>query len=69
MLKNHQSMRDIRRRCTAAKEELSANLHTRLRLVGMESEYYFFQLLVITVPADGPPPLGAGTSWTKCKKK
>ena len=33
MLKNHQSLRDIKRRCTAAKEELSANLHTRLRLV------------------------------------
>ncbi len=31
MLKNHQSLRDIKRRCTAAKEELSANLHTRLR--------------------------------------
>ena len=33
MLKNHQSLRDIKRRCTAAKEELSANLHTRLRYV------------------------------------
>ncbi len=33
MLKNHQSLRDIKRRCTLAKEELSANLHTRLRSV------------------------------------
>ena len=33
MLKNHQSMRDIKRRCTLAKEELSVNLHTRLRSV------------------------------------
>lgn len=33
MLKNHQNMQDIRNRCTAAKEELSANLHTRLRWV------------------------------------
>ena len=31
MLKNHKSLHDIRRRCTLAKEELSANLHTRLR--------------------------------------
>ena len=31
MLKNHNNLRDIRRRCTAAKEELSVNLHTRLR--------------------------------------
>ncbi|XP_067001491.2 RB1-inducible coiled-coil protein 1 isoform X3 [Anabrus simplex] len=33
MLKNHHQLRDIRRRCTRAKEELSTNLHTRLRWV------------------------------------
>ncbi|ELU18827.1 hypothetical protein CAPTEDRAFT_226747 [Capitella teleta] len=33
ILKNYQSMQDIRNRCMAAKEELSINLHTRLRWV------------------------------------
>ena len=33
MLKNHQSLQDIHRRCAAAKDELSANLHARLRSV------------------------------------
>lgn len=33
MLSNHRKLRDIKRKCTAAKEELSANLHTRLRWV------------------------------------
>lgn len=33
MLKNHQQLRDIRRRCMLAKEELSVNLHARLRWV------------------------------------
>ncbi|XP_070556941.1 RB1-inducible coiled-coil protein 1-like [Ptychodera flava] len=33
MLKNHSQLRDIRRRCTLAKEELSANLHARLRWI------------------------------------
>ncbi|KAK7489013.1 hypothetical protein BaRGS_00019674 [Batillaria attramentaria] len=33
MLSNHKKLRDIKRKCTAAKEELSANLHTRLRWV------------------------------------
>lgn len=33
MLKNHEQLQDIRRRCSAAKGELSANLHTRLRWV------------------------------------
>ena len=33
MLRNHQSLRDIHGRCTRAKEELSHNLHTRLRYI------------------------------------
>ncbi|XP_013399384.1 RB1-inducible coiled-coil protein 1 isoform X2 [Lingula anatina] len=33
MLKNHQQLREIMRKCTAAKEELSINLHTRLRWI------------------------------------
>lgn len=33
MLKNDEKLRDIRGRCSRAKEELSANLHTRLRWV------------------------------------
>lgn len=33
MLKTHQQLRDMRRRCADAKEELSYNLHTRLRCV------------------------------------
>ncbi|CAG2107822.1 unnamed protein product [Medioppia subpectinata] len=33
MLKNHQKLRDIRRRCARAKEELSGNLHARLRWI------------------------------------
>jgi len=33
MLKNHQSLQDIHRRCAAAKLELSANLHARLRYI------------------------------------
>ena len=35
MLKNHQTLQDIHRRCAAAKDELSANLHTRLRYNGV----------------------------------
>lgn len=31
MLENHQNLRDIRRRCTRAKEELSTNLYHRLK--------------------------------------
>lgn len=31
MLENHQNLRDIRRRCTKAKEELSTNLYHRLK--------------------------------------
>lgn len=31
MLKNHQNLRDIRRRCFRAKEELSVNLYQRLK--------------------------------------
>jgi len=34
MLKNHHSLQDIHRRCAAAKDELSANLHARLRSAG-----------------------------------
>ncbi|CAH1252988.1 RB1CC1 [Branchiostoma lanceolatum] len=33
MLNNHKQLRDIRRRCVIAKDELSANLHTRLRWI------------------------------------
>ncbi|XP_047116874.1 RB1-inducible coiled-coil protein 1 isoform X3 [Schistocerca piceifrons] len=33
MLKNHHQLRDIKRRCTRAKEELSTNLYHRLRWV------------------------------------
>jgi RB1-inducible coiled-coil protein 1 len=33
MLKNHQKLRDYRRRCSRAKEELSGNLHARLRWI------------------------------------
>lgn len=33
MLKNHQQLQDIRRRCIKAKEELSENLHARLRWI------------------------------------
>ncbi|XP_014238594.1 RB1-inducible coiled-coil protein 1 isoform X2 [Trichogramma pretiosum] len=33
MQKNHNQLRDIRRRCTKAKEELSASLHRRLKWV------------------------------------
>ncbi|PVD22986.1 hypothetical protein C0Q70_16246 [Pomacea canaliculata] len=33
MLNNHKRLHDIKRKCSAAKEELSANLHTRLRWV------------------------------------
>ncbi|XP_075213216.1 autophagy-related 17 isoform X2 [Lycorma delicatula] len=33
MLKNHQQLRDIRRRCVLAKEELSVNLYHRLKWV------------------------------------
>lgn len=33
MLKNHQLLRDIRRRCVQAKKELSDNLHQRLRWI------------------------------------
>lgn len=33
MLKNHQNLRDIRRRCANSKEELSKNLYHRLRWV------------------------------------
>ncbi|CAH1774266.1 unnamed protein product [Owenia fusiformis] len=33
MLKNHQQLKDIRRRCSLAKEELSGNLHKRLRWI------------------------------------
>lgn len=33
MLANHQQLRDIRRRCTAAKNELSGNLNSRLRWI------------------------------------
>ncbi|XP_054155908.1 RB1-inducible coiled-coil protein 1-like [Oppia nitens] len=33
MLKNHQKLRDIRRRCARAKEELAGNLHARLRWI------------------------------------
>lgn len=33
MLRNHQHLSDIRRRCTRAKEELSTNLHARLRWI------------------------------------
>jgi len=35
MLKNHQSLQDIHRRCAAAKDELSANLHARLRSLSL----------------------------------
>jgi len=35
MLKNHQSLQDIHRRCAAAKAELSANLHARLRSLSL----------------------------------
>lgn len=31
MIKNDEKLRDIRSRCSRAKEELSANLHARLR--------------------------------------
>ncbi|KAI4504496.1 hypothetical protein M0802_000046 [Mischocyttarus mexicanus] len=33
MLSNHNQLRDIRRRCTKAKEELSGNIHVRLKWV------------------------------------
>lgn len=33
MLKNHQQLRDIRRRCAQAKVELSSNIHARLRWI------------------------------------
>ena len=33
MLKNHQKLRDYRRRCARAKEELAENLHQRLRWI------------------------------------
>lgn len=33
MLENHQRLRDIRRRCTRAKEELSVNLYHRLKWI------------------------------------
>ena len=33
MLKHHQKLRDLRRRCARAKEELSGNLHARLRWI------------------------------------
>ncbi|KAI1287600.1 RB1-inducible coiled-coil protein 1 [Halotydeus destructor] len=33
MLKNHQQLRDIRRRCMQAKKELSSNIHSRLRWI------------------------------------
>lgn len=33
MTKNHSHLRDIRKRCARAKDELSANLHTRLRWI------------------------------------
>ncbi|KAF4524772.1 hypothetical protein B566_EDAN014466, partial [Ephemera danica] len=33
MLRNHEQLRDIRRRCTRAKEELSVNLYHRLRWI------------------------------------
>lgn len=33
MMKNHQQLRDIRRRCIQAKKELSDNLHQRLRWI------------------------------------
>ncbi|XP_046839067.1 RB1-inducible coiled-coil protein 1-like [Xenia sp. Carnegie-2017] len=35
MMHNHTQLRDIRRRCAKAKDELSVNLHTRLRWVMM----------------------------------
>ncbi|KAK8372502.1 hypothetical protein O3P69_007796 [Scylla paramamosain] len=33
MLKNHQKLQDIKRRCIKAKEELSENLHVRLKWI------------------------------------
>lgn len=33
LMKNHSQLRDVRRRCAKAKDELSANLHTRLRWI------------------------------------
>ncbi|KAL9950515.1 hypothetical protein ACROYT_G043024 [Oculina patagonica] len=33
LLKNHSHLRDIRKKCARAKDELSANLHTRLRWI------------------------------------
>ena len=47
MLKNHQSLHDIRRRCMLAKEELSINLHTRLRLVECGQPVYTTALQLI----------------------
>ncbi|KAJ8683536.1 hypothetical protein QAD02_019328, partial [Eretmocerus hayati] len=41
MLQNYNQMRDIRRRCTKAKEELAANIHERLRWVAYVEDNMF----------------------------
>lgn len=41
MLSNHQQLRDIRRRCTKAKEELGLNLYHRLKLVMVLNIFLF----------------------------
>ena len=43
MMRNHQHILSIRKRCAKAKEELSVNLHTRLKWV------MYIQVMIIIV--------------------
>ena len=46
MMRNHQHILSIRKRCAKAKEELSLNLHTRLKWV------MYIQVMIMTTTKD-----------------